>query len=175
MISAVLVELNKLELLFFSDVDAGALILRDFKAHMKQKFINVSKDKQIYTEQNLYDYIGEVEKGVLKGRKIKTNLLGNSKLGGVNIVLQKTSKINAFKHSLLDKKLGKKGGLESHVSDNQVNDIEMINGIVDEHELSQLNESEVLKINQNASLTELKDVIEVEENKNKINTSGLTK
>ena len=45
-----LVELNKLELLFFSDVDAGALILRDFKAHMKQKFINVSKDKQIYTE-----------------------------------------------------------------------------------------------------------------------------
>ena len=101
--------------------------------------------------------------------------MGNSKLGGVNIVLQKTSKINAFKHSLLDKKLGKKGGLESHVSDNQVNDIEMINGIVDEHELSQLNESEVLKINQNASLTELKDVIEVEENKNKINTSGLTK
>ena len=46
----------------------------------------------------------------------------------------------------MDEKLGKKGGLESHVSDNQVNEIEMINGVVDEHELNQLNESDILKI-----------------------------
>ena len=35
----------------------------------------------------MYDYIGEVEKGVLKGRKIKTNLMNNNKLGGMNIVV----------------------------------------------------------------------------------------
>ena len=47
----------------------------------------------------------------------------------------------------------------------------MINGIVDEHELNELNESQKLKIEQNASLTEIKNAIEAEEIKNKIDTS----
>lgn len=45
MIAKVLVKLNKLDLLFLSDVDAGDLIVKEFRAFMLPKFKMLSKDR----------------------------------------------------------------------------------------------------------------------------------